>query len=208
MFTTGPFETHSYLISCPQTLKACVVDSPPDSFSKIMQVIEERGLSVERILLTHSHWDHIADVVRLKQATKALVCIHPKDVDNLRTPGVDGLASPIPIQGMEPDVLLQDGEAFSVGSVAVKVVPVPGHTLGSVCFYVPNEKKLFSGDTVFRGSMGRVDFPTSSPDLIWDSLYKLSQLPSDTKILPGHGPITTIGQEPWMARAKERFFTS
>ncbi len=205
IFTGGPVETNAYLVSCPKTLKAFVVDVPLNTSDKILKKIQERNFSLDRILLTHSHWDHIGDVAVLKRATGALVSIHPLDGDNLRNPGADHLPLFVPIEGVEPDMLIKEGDRFFVGSIQVQVMTTPGHTLGGVCFYLPQEGVLFSGDTLFKNSMGRIDFPLSCPESMWASLKRLAALPPSTKVYPGHGPSTTIAKESWLERAEEKF---
>ncbi len=87
----------------------------------------------------------------------------------------------------------------------IKVIHTPGHSPGGVCFYLPSEKILFSGDTLFRGTIGNLSLPTARPDLMWDSLKKLAALPPETKVYPGHGGPTTISAEKWIAHAKGKF---
>lgn len=204
-FPSGPFETNTYIIGCPLTSKAFVVDVPPQSAKGILEILKKTGLSLDKILLTHSHWDHISDVSILKKATGAEVLVHPLDADNLQKPGSDKLPMFFSFEGITPDGFLKEGDVITVGSIEIEVLFTPGHTPGGVSFYLPKEKTLFSGDTLFKGTMGRVDFPTSSPKLMWASLKKLSDLPKDTKVFPGHGAATLIGKESWIATAEERF---
>ncbi len=204
-FSSGPFETNTYIVGCPLTLKAFVVDVPPQSTKGILEILKKKGLVLDKILLTHSHWDHISDVSLLKEATGADVLIHPLDVDNLQKPGADKLPMFFSFEGLVPDGFLKEGELVTVGSLEIEVLFTPGHTPGGVCFYLSKEKTLFSGDTLFKGTMGRVDFPTSSAKLMWTSLKKLSTLPAETKVYPGHGSPTQIGKEAWIANAEERF---
>jgi hydroxyacylglutathione hydrolase len=202
---SGPLETNAYLVGCPKTKKAFVVDSPWESTEIIMQRAKELSLDIQMILLTHSHWDHIAEVVKLKNTCLAPVYVHKEDLANLQHPGADGLPLMIPIKGMSPDGYLQEGQRLSVGELVIEVIHTPGHSPGCVCFYLAEEQVLFSGDTLFKGTIGKLSFPTSRPDLISDSLKKLAVLPPDTTVYPGHGDPTTIGAEQWIAHLQTRF---
>lgn len=204
-YTSGPCETNTYVVGCPVTHKAFVVDAPPESLQWILKTVKTKGLVVEKIFLTHSHWDHIADAGALKDETNAQILVHPLDVDNLQNPGADGLPIFFPIQGALPDLLLEEGDVIRVGTLSVQVLCTPGHSPGGVCLYLQENNVLFSGDTVFAGTMGRIDFPTSSPKDMWTSLLRLSKLPKDVKVYPGHGHPTLIGKETWMETAQKRF---
>lgn len=205
VFSSGPFSTNTILLGCSSTKKAVVFDAPADSSQKILNRIKHHSLHVEKILLTHSHWDHIVDVAALKEALHVPVLIHEADKENLEHPGRDGLPLFFSIEGVKPDGYVQDGQVFTIGKLKIKVIHTPGHTPGSVCYYLEEEKILISGDTLFRGTIGRLNFPTSRPELMWHSLKKLAALPTDTKVIPGHGETTTIGAESWIAEAQKRF---
>jgi hydroxyacylglutathione hydrolase len=199
VFPSGPFSTNTYLVAYAHTREAAVIDPAPDSFFEIQPFIVHHKLHLRKILLTHSHWDHIADVKKFKDEYAAPVYIHSFDVPNLKQPGSDGLPCWLEIPSVEPDMLLEEGMEVTVGELKLQVIHTPGHSPGSVCFYEPKEKILLSGDTVFKGTMGNLSFPTSQPSLMGRSLAKLARLPADTKVFPGHGPTTTIGEESsWM----------
>jgi hydroxyacylglutathione hydrolase len=204
-FCTGPSDTNGYLLACSETKRAVVIDVPFESVDLILKRVEKLGLSVEKILLTHSHWDHTAEVALLKEKTKAPVYIHEEDVGNLEEPGSDRLPLFFPVVGVKADGFLTEGQELHVGNLLMQVIHTPGHTPGGVCFYLPNEKTLISGDTLFRGTIGNLSFPTARPELMWVSLKKLAALPHETKVYPGHGTPTTIGAEQWIAHAKSRF---
>lgn len=202
---SGPFETNAYVAACPTTRHAAIIDPAPDSFASITQFVESQNITPKAILLTHSHWDHIADVAPLKTKYQIPVYIHSLDAPNLESPGADKLPCWIDIQGVSPSVLLEDGSTFTIGQLAFEALHTPGHTPGGVCFYCPSEKTLFSGDTLFKGTIGNLSFPTGRPDLMWPSLARLATLPPNTRVFPGHGPATTIGQETWLSQAEEIF---
>jgi glyoxylase-like metal-dependent hydrolase (beta-lactamase superfamily II) len=205
IFPSGPLETNAYLLACEDTKQAAVIDAPFESADLLLQRIKELSLSVDMILLTHSHWDHIADVCLLKERLNAPVYVHKEDADNLENPGTDRLPLFFPLKGVKPDGYLSEGQELTVGKLRIKVIHTPGHSPGSICFYLPSEKILISGDTLFRGTIGNLSLPTARPASMWDSLKKLAILPAETKVYPGHGGPTTISAEKWIAHAQERF---
>lgn len=208
VYSSGPAETNTYLLGCSATKQAVVVDVPFDSVEWILQQAKKHALSIAMILLTHSHWDHIAEVALLKDKLNIPVYVHRDDAANLEHPGADGLPLFFPIRGIKADGFFTEGQHIEVGTLSIQVLFTPGHSPGCVCFYLPKEKVLISGDTLFRGTIGNLSFPSSKPALMWDSLKKLAALPADTQVYPGHGDSTTIGKEQWIAHAKNRFHTS
>ncbi len=198
VFAAGPLETNTILIGCPKTHHALVIDCPPQSASWIEEQVKALGLQVDKILLTHSHWDHIGDVARLKKTLKAPVWVHAADAPNVEAPGSDRLPLYFPIEGVTPDGNLTDGQMLNVGDIQIQVIHTPGHTPGSVCFYLPKEGILISGDTLFKGTIGRLDLPTGRPELMKGSLTKIGTLPPHTRVYPGHGEPTTIKAEAWI----------
>lgn len=198
---SGPFETNAYIVACEKTKKAALIDPGVGSFEPITTLLKTQNFQLEKILLTHSHWDHIADVSKFKVP----VYIHSLDIPNLENPGADRLPCWVAIEGVKPSVLIDEETLISVGNLTFHVIHTPGHTPGGVCFYNKEEGALFSGDTLFKGSIGNLSFPTCEPDKMWDSLKKLENLPRETKVFPGHGPATTIGEESWLPQAKKLF---
>lgn len=203
--TSGPLDTNAYVIGCSHTHAAAIVDPAPDSAPFIVQHLEQAGFRPEKILLTHSHWDHIVDCATLQKELKIPVYIHPLDAPNLEVPGSDGLPLWTPIDPVTPDVLLKEGDKIAVGQLSFSVLHTPGHSPGSVVFYCKQEPTLIAGDTLFKGSIGNLSLPTADPDQMWNSLQKLSALPQQTVVFSGHGPSTTIGEEPWLKDAQKYF---
>jgi hydroxyacylglutathione hydrolase len=191
-FTSGPADTNCYLVGCPKTREALIIDAPQGVTSKITQ--EDKWV-IKMIFITHSHWDHTVDAAQLKKTFRIPLYIHPSDEENLRQPGSDKLPLFFPIDSVQADGFLKDGEIFRVGNLEFKIIETPGHSPGGVCLWFQKEKVLFSGDTLFRGAIGRTDFPTSSPSQMRESLNKLAKLPPDTKVYSGHGLPTTIAAE-------------
>ncbi len=210
-FPSGPFETNAYVIACDVTKSAAVVDPAPDSFQAITNYLTKNHLKLVAVWLTHTHWDHIADVPKFKDKYQVPVYVHKLDAPNLERPGSDGLMPEFFLmmkgasQGVKPDRFINDGDTLALGSITFVVMHTPGHSPGSVCLYCKELNVLMSGDTLFKGSIGNLSFPTSQPDLMWPSLQKLNTLPKETKVYPGHGASTTIGNESWLARAKQIF---
>lgn len=204
IFTSGPIDTHSYLIACPETKEAAVIDAPQGVTSSVLEEVKRQHLTVKMVLITHSHWDHTADAAELKKSLEVPLYIQPLDEPNLIRPGSDGLPLYFPIEGVKADGFLKEGDVLHVGTLKIKVIETPGHSPGGVSLWIPKEKVLFSGDTLFQGTMGRVDFPMSNRLLMWESLKKLAKLPPETKVYPGHGPSTTIGAEAWISKIGDK----
>lgn len=193
----GIMGANCYILSCPETKKAVVID-PGDEGDRIQSWVLEKGYHVEYILLTHGHFDHIGAVAELRDAFGVKVGIHAKDADML-TEGRKNLSSisgsaGSSIQTKPADFLLEDGQMITFGSITLTVLATPGHTLGGVCFLT--SEGLISGDTLFAGSIGRTDFPGGSLEQLLDGIkQKLMVLPEETLVFPGHGEATTIGRE-------------
>ncbi|MEC7839193.1 MAG: MBL fold metallo-hydrolase [Chlamydiota bacterium] len=202
---SGPFQTNAYILGCPNTKEAAIVDPGVDSADSIIQFLESHTLTPVKIILTHSHWDHIGDVAALKKKYGIPVSIHELDASNLQNPGSDGLPMISPIEGCVPDAFFDEDDKIAIGELSFVVIHTPGHTPGGVCFYCEAEGVLLSGDTLFKQSIGNLSFPTAQPDKMWDSLKKLENLPPATRVYPGHGSDTTIAEESWLPDARRIF---
>lgn len=204
-FPSGPFETNAYVVACPKTRQAAIIDPAPESFAKVDAYLQTKQLIPTKILLTHSHWDHLADVSLFKKKYNIPVYIHPLDKGNMERPGSDGLPCWIRIDAVKSDFDIHEGDLVDIGNLKLKVIDTPGHTPGGVCFYSAEDGVLISGDTLFKGSIGNLSFPTARPELMWLSLDKLAKLPPETLVYPGHGPSTTLGAEKWLSNPKKYF---
>lgn len=204
-FPSGPFDTNAYVVACEKTGQAAIVDPAPNCADAVKVYLSENQYLPKKILLTHSHWDHIADTALLKAFYQIPVFVHPLDAPNLESPGADRLPCWIDIEGVKPDGFLNDHDTVRIGNAPFTVIHTPGHSPGSICLYNQEDHLLISGDTLFHGSIGNLSFPTSQPELMAHSLEKLAKLPANTKVYPGHGPATTIGQERWLPNAKQLF---
>lgn len=174
----------------------CVVFDPADKGDKIYEILQEKELTVDLILLTHGHFDHIAGADQLRELTGAKVGCYIKEQAlckdvYLNVANMYGLDSVI-----NPDVFYEDGEIIEAAGLKFRLIATPGHTSGSCCYYLEEEKILICGDTLFEESVGRTDYPTGSTSEIVRSINdKLFCLPDDTVCYPGHGDLTTIGHE-------------
>ncbi len=191
----GSLQTNAYIIGCESSGKAIVIDPGYGSSERLLILLKKHNLHVEAIYLTHSHYDHIADVKKLKDEQGWPVYVHAEDGENLRNPGSDGIPNLWNLEGVEPDGYLVDGEERTVGKMRFLIIHTPGHSPGGSLFYFPEEKVLISGDTLFKGTYGRTDLPTSDPEKMKSSLAIIKRLPDDVIVYPGHGGLTTMERE-------------
>lgn len=203
-FIVSPFETVCYLVSGDTSADALVID-PGDEADQIAEAIRTDGLNLCGIVNTHGHVDHIGANRVLKEQFDCPIMIHGLDAPMLTDPSANlSVLTGLPdVTSPTADRLLKDGDQIEAGDLRFLVIHTPGHTPGGVCLY--SEGVLFSGDTLFSGSVGRTDFPGGSPEsLLQCIMQKLLILPDDTVVYPGHGPETTIGTErrtnPWLQR--------
>ncbi len=193
-YSVGLMGTNAYIIFDEETKKAALVD-PGDEADKLLTAISSKGAELSYIILTHGHFDHILALPEIKEKTGASLLVHKDDAQML----LDGSLSLISrftdkvIDFPAADVLLNDGDTVKLGNGILKVIHTPGHTLGSICLSVGDD--LISGDTLFRESIGRYDFPGGDYDTIMGSLEKIRSLDIKGKIYPGHGMSTTLEHE-------------
>ncbi len=190
----GLFQENCYVIGSRRTGEAVVVD-PGDEPDEIMALAKDMGVKITRIVCTHAHLDHVMAARAIKEATGAPFFLHSDDLWLLRqvpeSARAWGLQADVP---PDPDHMLSDGQDLEIGGVGLKVIHTPGHTPGSICLYTPG--MLFSGDTLFRGSIGRTDLPGGDYGKLMRSITRrLLALPDDTVVLPGHMLETTIRAE-------------
>lgn len=194
----GPAATVGYLLLDVAEGEACVIDVPMGSAERFLEVARRQRVQIRRILLTHTHWDHIADAAALQRATGASIAVHPADAYRLQDPVELRLWQlPLPFEPVEPQEFLQHGQRLSCGTTwELEVRHTPGHTEGGVCFVEHRRRVVFSGDTLFAGSIGRTDLPGGDRAQLLRSLAEqLLTLPDDYRVYPGHGGPTTIGIE-------------
>ena len=185
----GGFEVNCSILS--ENGKAWIID-PGHEGDRIVKFLGERGLSPQALLLTHAHFDHIGAIPALQVAYPDLpVCVHDNDRKVIDHP-LNQLPPEYPPMGQPKNLTSPESLA---GLDDLEVIETPGHTPGGVCYYFKQAKLLFAGDTLFAGSVGRTDMPGGDMATLMASLQKLTALPDDTVVIPGHGMFTTIGDE-------------
>ena len=192
----GPLQCNCSVIGDESTREAMVID-PGDEIEDVLALIRKHNLQVKQIVITHAHIDHVGGAMKLRAATGAPILLNQSDYALLKMIDMQavwvGMAPPGKV---EIDHSLGQADRVRAGSLNADVIHTPGHTEGSICLYFPAEKKLIAGDTLFAGSIGRTDLPGGSFQKIINSLHeKVLALPDDTIVVPGHGPLTTIGEE-------------
>ncbi|MDD3222651.1 MAG: MBL fold metallo-hydrolase [Clostridia bacterium] len=195
MMVLGPVETNCYFLINEDTKEVLVID-PADRAQRIVEWINSEGLKPVAILLTHGHFDHIMAVDGLRKEYGIPMYASKDEVEVLAEPQLNVSTMMGSYVSMKADELFADGEVLELAGIKLEVISTPGHTIGSVCFYIPEEKMLISGDCLFEASVGRTDFPTGSSRQLIDSIKtRLFVLPEDTSVFPGHGGTTSIAYE-------------
>ena len=205
--TVTAFQQHTRILGCPETRRAICID-PGDDSARIAAAIEKHDLELQAIALTHAHLDHVGGVAALKKLRpSAEIILHEADEFMYRglpeQPAWIGIPrgqwAALGMDFEEPpevDRGWTDGEVYEVGKLSFKVIYCPGHTPGHVVLFEPVERKVFVGDCLFAGSIGRTDLPGGSTEQLMDSLLnKIVPLGDDVEVYSGHGPVTTIGAE-------------
>ncbi len=195
--TVGLLQENCYIFGCAKTHKAVVID-PGDNARAILKVVRDSGLTLERIINTHAHFDHVMAVNAIRATTGIPFCLHKDDLQILRdVPSrvrlwLDTETDPID----DPDEFLEHGQIIAVGEEALEVRFTPGHAPGHVVFVHHRGRQIFAGDPLFQGSIGRFDLPLADgPTLLRSIRQQLLSLPDDYRVYPGHGAATTIGFE-------------
>jgi len=192
----GPLQCNCSIIGDESTHEAMVID-PGDDIEDIVAIIDQNKLRVKQIVITHAHIDHVGGAMKLRARTGAPILLNQNDYALLKMLDVQaswlGMKAPGKV---EVEAGLAHDETLRAGALSANVLHTPGHTEGSVCLYFPAEKMLIAGDTLFARSIGRTDLPGGSFEKIMHSLHdRVLALPDDTAVIPGHGPVTTIGEE-------------
>jgi glyoxylase-like metal-dependent hydrolase (beta-lactamase superfamily II) len=195
-FPVGPLQCNCTILGDEEAGEAIVID-PGDEVGRIHKRLTELGLKLKQILVTHAHIDHVGGALKLKRLTGAPILLNENDLPLLKMmemqAGWLGIETP---EIAPPDANLTDGLVVGLERYPATVLHTPGHTQGSVCLHFAPLNMLIAGDTLFAGSIGRTDLPGGNSRQIMDSIHsRLLALPEETKVLPGHGPATTIGEE-------------
>ena len=192
----GALECNCSIFGDELSHEALVID-PGDDISRILEVLARHALKVKAIVITHAHIDHIGAAAELKRITQAPVYMNPHDAGQqaMLETQASWLGVPTP-EKVGIDTPLNDGDTLQLGQAEFRVLFTPGHTPGGISLWIPAEKKVLAGDTLFRDSIGRTDLPGGNGRQILVSIReKLLPLPEDTVLIPGHGQTTTIGRE-------------
>jgi hydroxyacylglutathione hydrolase len=195
-FPVGPLHCNCTILGDEVTHEAVVVD-PGDNIPEILSRLKKHGLTLRQIVVTHAHIDHVGGAALLRKSTGAPVVMNQQDLGLLGMMEMQAgwLGVPTP-QVAPPDASAEDGLTIGLATLPAQVLHTPGHTPGSICLLFPDHHLLLAGDTLFAGSIGRTDLPGGDGQQILRSLReRLLVLPDSTRVLPGHGPETTIGEE-------------
>jgi glyoxylase-like metal-dependent hydrolase (beta-lactamase superfamily II) len=195
-FPVGPLQANCTILGDEEAGEAIVID-PGDEVGRIARRLAALGLKLKQILITHAHIDHVGGALKLKRLTGAPILLNENDLPLLKMmemqAGWLGMETP---ETAPPDESLADGLRVGLDRYPAEVLHTPGHTQGSVCLHFAPLKMVIAGDTLFAGSIGRTDLPGGNSRQIIDSIEsRLMALPDETRVLPGHGPATTIGAE-------------
>jgi hydroxyacylglutathione hydrolase len=192
----GPLQCNCSIIGDQATREGIVID-PGDDIADVLALIQKHNLQIKQIVITHAHVDHVGGAMKLRAATGAPILLNQNDYTLLKMLDMQAAWIGMPAPGkVEIDHEIGEQDKVQAGALIANVLQTPGHTEGSICLYFPAENKLIAGDTLFAGSIGRTDLPGGSFDKIINSLHeKVLALPDETVVVPGHGPLTTIGEE-------------
>jgi len=195
-FTVGPVQENTYIFRQDGAAAGVIVD-PGDEAPRLLQALDALGIELEAILITHTHFDHIGAVADVAEATGAPVYCPTLEVPMMRDPNkYMRMAMFGPFRGWEPEHTVEGGERLELAGYEIDVHFTPGHSIGHVTYAVADEPALFSGDVLFRDSVGRVDLPGGD----WPTLERsigslLDAYPDDAQVYPGHMAVTTLGRE-------------
>jgi glyoxylase-like metal-dependent hydrolase (beta-lactamase superfamily II) len=194
--TGGLAGTNCFLVADEAAKVAVLIDAPDHTVGPLLEQAKEAGWDVQALWMTHGHWDHLADHSEVSAAFPgAAKLIHKLDEAKLNSPGSAIFKLPFTLPPGKATGYLADGDELAVGSLRARVMFTPGHCPGHVCFYFQEQKVLVGGDLIIGGAVGRTDLPGCSVTDLMESVKAVMKLPDDTTLLPGHGEVSTVGDE-------------
>lgn len=202
----GPVETNAYLVGDTATGKALLIDAPYEATRPVLDEVAKRRWTIDQIVITHTHWDHVADALTLVEETGAPLLAHRLAVGPLANPQPLLGELPVPVPAVGTTTTLEDGATVTLGDETFRVLHLPGHDPSHIALYHDGSRVLLGGDVLFPGGHGRTDLPGTDQGVMNASLRRLvAELPAETTVLPGHGAPTTIGAEaPWIRLLGDR----
>ncbi|WP_160721671.1 MBL fold metallo-hydrolase [Bacillus sp. USDA818B3_A] len=193
----GPLQTNCYLVENPD--KTCLIIDPGEEGNKLINLMTQRKLKPLAMLLTHAHFDHIGAVDMVRETYNIPVYLHKQEEKWLSDPRLNGsqlFMQMEPITAKPAEHIIRNEEEMKIGDFSFRIFHTPGHSPGSISYYFAKNEVVISGDALFQGSIGRTDLPGGNSAQLLKSIHdKLLCLPEETYVLPGHGPVTTIGEE-------------
>lgn len=192
-FTGGPIETNAFMVANTATGDAIVIDAPGDTTAEIVEASRNLGVTVNQIVVTHGHWDHIQDLAALREALEAPVAGHALLRPRIESPRPG--ATPVPIAPATLEEELAEGDTVSIGGHIFTVMEMPGHDEAHIILYSEDDRLIFGGDVLFPGGHGRTDLPGADQKLMNRTLRRFLTLPGEVRVFPGHGEHTTIEAE-------------
>ncbi|MCJ7646812.1 MBL fold metallo-hydrolase [bacterium] len=192
-FTVGPMEANCYILYSPDKREGLIID-PGAEGERLIKFIQEKKISIRYIINTHGHPDHIGANRKVKEHTSAPILIHQRDAPMLtKSDSILTLIFPLEYSSPPADTLIKDGDLIECAGMRLKVLHTPGHTPGGISLLT--DDSIFTGDTLFSGSVGRFDLPGGSQEVLLNSIRKILSLGENLTIYPGHGPSTSVGEE-------------
>jgi len=192
-FSVGPIATNTYLVV--DEGEALAIDPGFGAADLLTGAAKQLGATIKAIVNTHGHWDHVVDNADLVSSTQAPLLIHCLDADMISATEPNTFGLDVPWEPSYPAKLLEEGSLLTIGSLTLSVLHTPGHSPGGICLLSYERNILITGDTLFRGTYGRVDLPNADPNRMLESLQRLASLPGDLQVYPGHGSSTTLSAE-------------
>jgi hydroxyacylglutathione hydrolase len=200
-FPSGPIETNAYLVADTETGDALIIDAPADVTTDIVAEADRRGWRIGQIVITHTHWDHVADAKALTEATEAPLAAHPLAEAPLANPTPLVGELPVEVPPVATNQALEDGDTVTLGGYTFQVMHLPGHDPAHIALLDAEHGVLLSGDVLFPNGHGRTDIPGTDQADMNRSLHRIvAEAPANTVVYPGHGAPTTVGAETrWIA---------